>query len=653
MAGYGEIQKLEQRMRENPEGRAFAPLADAYRKAGEVARALEIVRRGLLHHRDYVSGHIVLGRCLVDRGDDDEARQAFEHVLELDPENVIALRMLSEVAERAGAIDEALDWLERLLEVDPNNGEADDALRRLQAQAGTPPEVVLPVDTSPAADQGWKAVEEAAAREAWESERDALVEETVDLEQDEPPFVVPEAEELPLERAGSEAGGPGAPPPEPAPAWTDEDSLELETFDGMLDLSPAGEAGVEAGGIELEEEPLRELAPDEISPIEGLSATQHDAAMFEPPAGADHAAAGAPDAGPAGPDAAAIDATLEEWGAEPPELQKWSPGEEWQESEAAPDEPDLGRDAGDTQARRESALADLPVIMPDDEAAAAGDEPAAAAWEPEDADEVVAAADVVASAPEEAGDLPAEESPAPARAATEPLGGMEVDLGAVDRAALAEAEPVVTETMAELLVAQGHIQEARRVYRALLAHRPGDALLASRLEALGAAVGPAAPGELIVGRMFQDLVAARPRGQGRPSSSLESAFGGAEPGVAVPEGRANAPAVAEADDRRARTDDRGADPPGGAGLAATPGGAPTHAAPDALSLDQIFGEADEKGASPSGGEQPEAREATPGEFSFDAFFSGDIPASPPKPREAAGEDTDLDDFHNWLKGLKS
>jgi len=67
MAASSEIEKLERRYAENPDGRYFAPLADAYRKAGQVDRALELVRAGLEKHADYLSAHIVLGRCLLDK----------------------------------------------------------------------------------------------------------------------------------------------------------------------------------------------------------------------------------------------------------------------------------------------------------------------------------------------------------------------------------------------------------------------------------------------------------------------------------------------------------------------------------------------------------------------------------------------------------
>src|SRR5439155_724333 len=48
------------------------------------------------------------------------------------------------------------------------------------------------------------------------------------------------------------------------------------------------------------------------------------------------------------------------------------------------------------------------------------------------------------------------------------------DDGAADTAALSRAEPVLTETMAELYLRQGHQEDALRVYQALLAKRPAD-----------------------------------------------------------------------------------------------------------------------------------------------------------------------------------
>ncbi len=150
MAYQSEIEKLEQRFREKPE-QWFAALADAYRKADQVEKALDVVRAGLEKRPNYTSGHIVLGRCLLDQANDPEAAHAFERVLELDAENIIALKSLSEIADRQGDQPGSKRWLERLLEVDPMNDEARLALESLEAEGvvsaepvGGPPAVAEP-----------------------------------------------------------------------------------------------------------------------------------------------------------------------------------------------------------------------------------------------------------------------------------------------------------------------------------------------------------------------------------------------------------------------------------------------------------------------------------------------------------------------------
>ncbi|HEY2804242.1 MAG TPA: tetratricopeptide repeat protein, partial [Gemmatimonadales bacterium] len=131
MAALSEIEKLEARWAENPDGRYFAPLADAYRKAGRIDEAITVATGGLGKHPDYLSAHIVLGRCYLAKKDDGEARAAFERVLALDGENIIALKSLAEIAERENQIDDARRWLQRLLTIDAMNAEAAEDLARL------------------------------------------------------------------------------------------------------------------------------------------------------------------------------------------------------------------------------------------------------------------------------------------------------------------------------------------------------------------------------------------------------------------------------------------------------------------------------------------------------------------------------------------
>ncbi|MBA2626532.1 MAG: hypothetical protein H0U85_00815, partial [Gemmatimonadales bacterium] len=126
-----EIGKLENRWRENRQGLTFAPLAEAYRKAKDPHRALEILGEGLALHPDYLPAGIVRGRCHLDLGDDQAAESAFARVLALDTENVIALKALADITERHARFDESESLLRQLLLIDRSNEDARGQLARL------------------------------------------------------------------------------------------------------------------------------------------------------------------------------------------------------------------------------------------------------------------------------------------------------------------------------------------------------------------------------------------------------------------------------------------------------------------------------------------------------------------------------------------
>jgi tetratricopeptide (TPR) repeat protein len=130
-----DIEKLESLYAEHPEGRIFTHLAEAYRKAGELDRAAEVLASGLERHPEYSSAHVVLGRVLVDQGRSREAEHEFERVLQLDPHNLVALRALGDLAREDGRRDEALERYQRLLEMEPSDDQVRAAVEEL---AGAP-----------------------------------------------------------------------------------------------------------------------------------------------------------------------------------------------------------------------------------------------------------------------------------------------------------------------------------------------------------------------------------------------------------------------------------------------------------------------------------------------------------------------------------
>lgn len=116
-----EFKQLLQRYESAPDSRLFAPVADMYRKRGELDRAIEICNSGLEQHTDYVSGRVILGKCFYDRGASERAKTEFEKVLELDSENMVALKFLGDIYLAEDKKEKAADYYKELLEIDPTN----------------------------------------------------------------------------------------------------------------------------------------------------------------------------------------------------------------------------------------------------------------------------------------------------------------------------------------------------------------------------------------------------------------------------------------------------------------------------------------------------------------------------------------------------
>jgi tetratricopeptide (TPR) repeat protein len=137
MSASARIDELKRKFDENPR-RYFAPLANEYRKFGDLEQAISICRAYLPQQPGHISGHIVFGQALFEGGQYEEARTVFETALTLDPENLIALRHLGDIARQGGDIATARQWYTRVLEADPRNDEIATLLGSL-APAGDAP----------------------------------------------------------------------------------------------------------------------------------------------------------------------------------------------------------------------------------------------------------------------------------------------------------------------------------------------------------------------------------------------------------------------------------------------------------------------------------------------------------------------------------
>ncbi|MEP6766235.1 MAG: tetratricopeptide repeat protein [Gemmatimonadaceae bacterium] len=141
MSNADRIEELRNKYEENPR-RYFAPLANEYRKAGDLAQAIAICREHLPKQPGHMSGFIVFGQTLFEANNLDEARSVFEQALALDPENLIALKHLGDIARTKGETSVARRWYERVLDADPRN---DDIALQLASLSVPTPAAAIPV----------------------------------------------------------------------------------------------------------------------------------------------------------------------------------------------------------------------------------------------------------------------------------------------------------------------------------------------------------------------------------------------------------------------------------------------------------------------------------------------------------------------------
>ena len=121
----------------DPEGRAFVSLADALRRAEDYSEARRILEEGLVRFPDSTSGHVVSAWLNLDQGDTEEAAASFGRVLQIDPNNLSALRGMGGLCEERGDVEGALGFFRDLLQENPLDGDLFSRVRELEESIST------------------------------------------------------------------------------------------------------------------------------------------------------------------------------------------------------------------------------------------------------------------------------------------------------------------------------------------------------------------------------------------------------------------------------------------------------------------------------------------------------------------------------------
>ena len=109
------IEQFKQRYEKDPSSKAFAPLCEAYRKAGQHEEALKILKKSVKKHPKYVFGTIVLARCYVDLSQEQDAYDILKPIVDEYIENIALQRLFADVCHALVRNNEELESLKRIL----------------------------------------------------------------------------------------------------------------------------------------------------------------------------------------------------------------------------------------------------------------------------------------------------------------------------------------------------------------------------------------------------------------------------------------------------------------------------------------------------------------------------------------------------------
>jgi tetratricopeptide (TPR) repeat protein len=129
-----EIAKLTERISKDPKSKLFVPLAEEYKKAGDIEMSIHVLTEGLINNPGYVTARSFLGKLLFEKGDLPGAQKEFEEVVKAIPDNLMAQRKLGDLYVLQDRPTDALKRYKIVLSLNPKD--QDTASLIAEAEAG-------------------------------------------------------------------------------------------------------------------------------------------------------------------------------------------------------------------------------------------------------------------------------------------------------------------------------------------------------------------------------------------------------------------------------------------------------------------------------------------------------------------------------------
>ena len=126
------IDKYLETLKEVPNSRVFAPLAELYRKMGLIDQALSVLKDGITHNPSYVLGYLSLAECYLDSNEKKMAYATLKPLAKKNRDNIRLQKLFAHASYELGYYEESLESYKYLLFFNSRNTDIAAKVKKLE-----------------------------------------------------------------------------------------------------------------------------------------------------------------------------------------------------------------------------------------------------------------------------------------------------------------------------------------------------------------------------------------------------------------------------------------------------------------------------------------------------------------------------------------